>query len=98
MAAPRRPRAPNGAKKTPRAAAAPPPPGRARRARRRRVIALTGVNALIGRNLVGLYEEDPRVGKIVALDVALPQTAGAKTRFYKPDLTNAGVGAPPRET
>jgi UDP-glucose 4-epimerase len=51
------------------------------------VIAFTGANTLIGRNLIGLYEDDPRVGKIVALDVQLPPTAGAKTRFYKVDLT-----------
>src|SRR5687767_8389815 len=39
------------------------------RSPRRRVLALTGVNTLLGKNLLGLYEEDPRVGKIVALDV-----------------------------
>lgn len=60
---------------------------------RRHVIAFTGANTLIGRNLIGLYEEDPRVGKIVALDVQLPPTAGAKTRFYKIDLTTPAVDA-----
>ena len=57
------------------------------------MLAFTGANTIVGRNLIGLYEEDARVGKIVALDVQLPPTAGAKTRFYKIDLTAAGVGA-----
>lgn len=63
------------------------------RAPRRRVIAFTGANTLLGKNLIGLYEQDPRVGKIVALDVQLPPTAGAKTRFYKIDLTTPAVDA-----
>jgi UDP-glucose 4-epimerase len=70
-----------------------PPAALRVRSPRRRVIALTGVNTLVGQNLVGLYEEDPRVGKIIALDVQLPPSAGAKTRFYKTDLTSAGVSA-----
>lgn len=57
------------------------------------MIAFTGANTLIGRSLIGLYEEDPRIGKIVALDVQLPPTAGAKTRFYKVDLTTPAVDA-----
>jgi UDP-glucose 4-epimerase len=53
----------------------------------RRVVALTGTDSFLGRNLVGLMEEDSSIGRIVALDVCSPRTAGAKTRFYEIDLT-----------
>lgn len=62
-------------------------------ARSRRTIALTGADAFLGRNLVGLLEDDDRVGKIVALDIKQPPTAGRKTRFYKVDLTQPTVDA-----
>lgn len=55
--------------------------------RPRRVIALTGADTFLGRNLIGLLEEDERVGRIVAIDVKTPITAGAKTRMYEVDLT-----------
>lgn len=63
------------------------------RAPRRRVVALSGADTFLGRNLVGLLEEDDRVHRIVALDVKNPSTAGAKTRFYQVDLTEPSVGA-----
>jgi UDP-glucose 4-epimerase len=56
-------------------------------ARTRRTVALTGAASFLGKNLVGLLEEDDRVGRIVAIDVATPNTAGAKTRMYEVDLT-----------
>ncbi|MBI5512589.1 MAG: NAD-dependent epimerase/dehydratase family protein [Deltaproteobacteria bacterium] len=59
----------------------------------RRTIALTGADGFLGRNLVGLLEDDDRVGRIVALDVEHPSTAGRKTRFYKVDLTQPAVDA-----
>lgn len=70
----------------------PPPPASeagtlARPARTRRVVALTGADSFLGKNLVGLLEEDDRIGRIVAIDVKTPDTAGAKTRMYEVDLT-----------
>jgi UDP-glucose 4-epimerase len=55
--------------------------------RRQRVVALSGADSFLGRNLVGLLEEDPRVSRIVALDIRPPATAGSKTRYYDVDLT-----------
>lgn len=66
-------------------------PARARP--RRRTVALTGADSFLGRNLIGLLEEDDSVARIVAIDVAQPRTAGAKTRFYKVDLTQPSVDA-----
>jgi UDP-glucose 4-epimerase len=57
----------------------------------RRTVALTGADGFLGRNLIGLLEDDERVGRIVALDVEQPPTAGRKTRFYKVDLTEPTV-------
>ena len=56
-------------------------------ARAKRTVALTGAASFLGKNLVGLLEEDDRVGRIVAIDVVTPATAGAKTRMYEVDLT-----------
>ncbi len=58
-----------------------------------RVVALTGADGFLGRNLIGLLEDDDRVSRIVALDVERPATAGRKTRFYKVDLTQPRVDA-----
>ena len=38
-------------------------------ARPRLTVALTGVASFLGRNLVGLLEEDDRVGRIVGIDI-----------------------------
>jgi UDP-glucose 4-epimerase len=65
----------------------------ARNVRARRTVALTGADAFLGRNLIGLLEDDDRVGKILAIDVKNPPTAGRKTRFYKVDLTQPTVDA-----
>lgn len=51
------------------------------------MIALTGAASFLGRNLVGLLEEDPRVRSVIAIDVKPPATSGAKTRLYEVDLT-----------
>lgn len=69
-----------------------PPAGSAPRApadkaRRGRVVALTGAAAFLGRNLIGLLEEDPRVERVIALDLKAPATAGAKTTVVPVDLT-----------
>jgi UDP-glucose 4-epimerase len=64
-----------------RPAGAPPAGGRPR------AIALTGASSFLGQNLIGLFEEDGRVSRVVAFDVKAPATAGPKTRFCKIDLT-----------
>lgn len=51
------------------------------------VVALSGADSFLGRNIIGLLEEDDRVARIVALDYRPPSTAGAKTRYYDVDLT-----------
>lgn len=53
----------------------------------RRVVALTGAASFLGRNLVGVLEEDADTQRIVAIDVKGPDTSGPKTRVYPVDLT-----------
>lgn len=55
------------------------------------VVAITGACSFLGRNLVGLLEEDDRIAKIVVLDIARPSSARDKTRFYEIDLTQPAV-------
>lgn len=50
-------------------------------------MAVTGASSFLGANLIGLLEEDPRIGRIVAIDARPPSTAGKKTRAYDVDLT-----------
>ncbi len=52
-----------------------------------RVVAVTGATSFLGRSLIGSLEEDPRVGRIVALDVVATSPAARKTRSYEVDLT-----------
>lgn len=54
---------------------------------------MTGANTFLGRNLVGLLEEDPGVTRIVILDVRKPDTAGTKSVYYDLDLMQHGAGA-----
>ncbi|MCA9600108.1 MAG: NAD-dependent epimerase/dehydratase family protein [Myxococcales bacterium] len=63
--------------------------GDARISRRRTPIsvAVTGAASFLGKNLIGLLEEDERVRRIVTLDVDAPSTAAGKTRVYDVDLT-----------
>src|SRR5689334_22718186 len=70
---------------------AEPGAGLRRRPARGHAVALTGANTFLGRNLVGLLEEDDAVGRIVVLDLKNPSTAGKKTIFYEIDLTQPGV-------
>jgi UDP-glucose 4-epimerase len=56
---------------------------------RARVVAVTGASSFLGRNLIGLLEEDERVRRIVSVDVTPPNTAGQKMRRYEVDLTQA---------
>lgn len=69
-----------------------------RRLPERRSIAITGACSFLGKNLVGVLEEDPTVGRIVVLDVATPSTAGKKTRSYRVDLTDPSASARLAET
>ena len=56
-----------------------------------RVVALTGAASFLGRNLIGVLEEDDSIARIVAIDVDAPETAGRKTRLYEVDLTQPGA-------
>ena len=58
-----------------------------RRDVRPRVVALTGSASFLGKNLIGVLEEDERVRRIVSMDIKSPPTAGEKTRTYDVDLT-----------
>jgi UDP-glucose 4-epimerase len=51
------------------------------------VVAITGATSFLGRNLIGLLEEDDRVRRIVSVDLSAPKTAVQKTRAYEVDLT-----------
>jgi UDP-glucose 4-epimerase len=51
------------------------------------VVVVTGADSFLGRNIIGLLEQDARVARIVALDTRSPSTAGAKTRFYEFDIS-----------
>jgi UDP-glucose 4-epimerase len=66
-------------------------PMRKRAARGGRCIAVTGANTFLGRNIVGVLEEDESVRRIVVIDVKNPNTSGAKTAFYECDLTQPAV-------
>src|SRR4051794_32288377 len=52
-----------------------------------RVVALTGAASFLGRNLVGILEEDARTERIIAIDIKAPDTSGPKTRMYPVALT-----------
>lgn len=56
-----------------------------------RVVALTGAASFLGRNLVGVLEEDPGVARIVTVDIKAPDTGGPKTRTYPIDITAPGA-------
>jgi len=53
-----------------------------------RVVALTGASSFLGRNLVGVLEEDPTIARVVTIDVKPADTAGPKTKSVEVDLTN----------
>jgi UDP-glucose 4-epimerase len=50
-------------------------------------VALTGASSFLGRNLVGVLEEDQETERIIAVDVKAPDVSGPKTRMYPVDLT-----------
>lgn len=55
------------------------------------IVALTGSASFLGQNLVGLFEDDPQIERIISLDVRPPVTAGPKTRHVPTDLTTPGI-------
>jgi UDP-glucose 4-epimerase len=56
-----------------------------------RVVAVTGAGGFLGSHLVGLLEEDERIGRVVALDAKTPKSGGQKTRSYEVDLTQTAA-------
>jgi len=53
----------------------------------RRVVAVTGAASFLGRNLVGLLEDDPQTERIITIDIAASSTAREKTKHFPLDLT-----------
>jgi UDP-glucose 4-epimerase len=52
-----------------------------------RTIAVTGAASFLGSNLIGMLEQDERVGHIVAIDIKSPPAGREKTRSFEIDLT-----------
>ncbi|HEX4353682.1 MAG TPA: NAD-dependent epimerase/dehydratase family protein [Polyangiales bacterium] len=60
---------------------------------RGRSIAISGATTYLGRQLVAHWASVDSITRIVVVDVANPDSAGAKTCFYAMDLTQPGVDA-----
>jgi UDP-glucose 4-epimerase len=56
------------------------------------VVAVTGTNEFLGKNLIERLENDPRYRMVLALDVREPVAAGRKTVFCPADLTSPEAG------
>jgi UDP-glucose 4-epimerase len=52
---------------------------------------VTGANTFLGRNIIGLLEEDDAVARVVVIDVKSPSSVGKKSVFYDVDLTQPAV-------
>ncbi|WP_437878939.1 NAD-dependent epimerase/dehydratase family protein [Sorangium sp. So ce513] len=78
---------PPGDPAPPASAEAPPGSRRPSSGPRGRVVALTGAASFLGRNLIGILEEDPRIARVVAIDIKPPDTGGSKLRLHSVDLT-----------
>lgn len=64
------------------------------RANNARVVAVTGACTFLGGELLRRLEEDPKVEKVLALDIRPPALApGSKVEFVKLDLTQPTVDA-----
>src|SRR5689334_23288493 len=50
-------------------------------------LAVTGATSFLGRNLIGLLEEDERIARVLALDVMAAGQPGRKTTGRSVDLT-----------
>ncbi|HEY1554946.1 MAG TPA: NAD-dependent epimerase/dehydratase family protein [Kofleriaceae bacterium] len=58
-----------------------------------RVVAVTGACTYLGGELLRQLEEDPRYGRVLALDVRAPHHVGGKVEFVQLDLTQPTVDA-----
>lgn len=58
-----------------------------------RTVAITGACSFLGRNLIGVLEEDDAIARVIVLDIATPRTSGRKTRSYRVDLTQPSATA-----
>ncbi|WP_428263924.1 NAD-dependent epimerase/dehydratase family protein [Haliangium sp.] len=56
-----------------------------------RVVAVTGAASFLGGELIKRLEEDPRYGRVLALDIRTPPIPLEKTQFYDIDLTTPGI-------
>jgi UDP-glucose 4-epimerase len=56
-----------------------------------RTVAVTGACTYLGGELIRRLEEDPRYGRVLALDVRPPAIVGGKVEFVKLDLTQPTV-------
>lgn len=56
-------------------------------------VAVTGSTTFVGRNLIGLLEEDPNVRRILSIDVTAPDTKGPKTSHFSIDLAQTTAEA-----
>jgi UDP-glucose 4-epimerase len=58
-----------------------------------RTVAVTGACTYLGSELLRRMDEDPRYGRVLALDVRAPRTLGHKVKFVELDLTQPTVDA-----
>ncbi len=58
-----------------------------------RVVAVTGPRTFLGKNLLGLCEEDERIRRLIVIDHETPVSAGPKTRSYVVDRTQPDAAA-----
>ncbi len=56
-----------------------------------RVVAVTGVSGYLGRRLLALLDADPRVERVVGIDVAEPLAGSLKLEFHQVDIRDAGL-------
>ena len=59
--------------------------------RRPHVVAITGSKSFLGVNLIGLFEESPRISKVISIDTAPPATCHAKSHHYDLDLSRDAI-------
>lgn len=63
-------------------------PGRSPTSGEARSVAVIGAKGALGTHLVGLLEDSPRVGRVVAIDTEAPASRGPKTQHYAADLSS----------
>ncbi len=57
------------------------------------VVAVTGPRTFLGKNLLGLCEEDARIRRLIVIDHETPVSAGPKTRSYVVDRAQPDAAA-----